>query len=399
MTQAAKKKKSPSKSSRPARRRATSYCPCCRQRASAKSDCKTCGAPPDLLAAPGPLQSERVRLGHNGRGRFGLMGRSGGASRMIRLTYSSEGTTNNTRLRLGRRQPLLEELSEVLAPKVRRDALSGVWEDGQVRVTQRVTLVGGPTTQVADTLRVDYLVWNRGQRKRKVGLRAMVDTLIGSNDGVPFMVPGGQGILSRSKEFKDPVPPYVQAIERPDPHDPGAIVHLTLRGGDATPPDRLVIDHWPGSAGAYEFYRGGGRSWGRDSAVGLYWDLNLEGGEVARRTYLYGLGGMSSLESGNAKVSLTVPKAAPVGEPLFLAGRVFSAASGSRVRLEVPAGFASEDPLEQAVELDPDAAFAFVGWDLCASEPGPATLRVVVLDPSGAEVGAESVEVRIAESD
>jgi len=314
---------------------------------------------------------------------------------MIRLTYSAEGATNNTRLRLGQRRPLLEELEQVLAPKERKGALTGVWEEGKIRVTQRVTLVGGPTTQVPDTLRVDYLVWNRGQRKRKVGLRAMVDTLIGSNDGVPFMVPGGQGVLRLSKEFKDPVPPYIQAIERPDPLDPGAIVHLTLRGGGATPPDRLVIDHWPGSAGSYEFFRGRGKSWGHDSAVGLYWDLELAGGELRRCTYLYGLGGMSSLESGNAKVSLTVPRKAPTGEPIFLAGRVFSAAPGSRVRLEVPAGFTSEDPLEQEVEVDAEAAFAFVGWDLCASEPGPATLRVVILDPQGEEVGQESVEVSI----
>jgi len=380
---------------RPSARRRATLCPFCRERARAQGDCQTCGAPPDLVQAPGPIKSDRVRLGHNPNGRFGLEGRSAATGPMIRLTYSREGTTNNTRLRLGQRRPLLEELNAVLPVKVRQGALSGVWEDGKIRVAQRVTLVGGPTTQVADTLRVDYLVWNRGRRKRKIGLRAMVDTLIGSNDGVPFIVPGGQGILSLSKEFKDLVPPYIQAIERPDPIDPGAIVHLTLRGGDATPPDRLVIDHWPGSGGAYEFFRGRGKSWGSDSAVGLYWDLELEAAEVRRCTYLYGLGGMSSLESGNAKVSLTVPKAAPKGEPIFLAGRVFSAAPGTKVRLQVPEGFTSEDPLEQEVEVDPEAAFAFVGWDVSASVAGQATLRVLVLGPSGNLESEETVEVSI----
>ena len=105
---------------------------------------------------------------------------------------------------------------------------------------------------------------------------------------------------------------------------------------------------------------------------------------------------MSSLESGNAKVSLTVPKRAPVGEAIFLAGRVFSAAPGSKVRLEIPAGFTSEDPLLQEVEADAEAAFAFVGWDVAASEAGTFALRVVVLDPSGAEESAESVEVTIS---
>lgn len=378
----------------PTTRRAT-YCSFCRDRRPKGEDCEVCGAAVDLVEAPGSLKSPRIRLGHTAGGRFGLQGKSGGSGSMIRLTYSTDGTTNNTRLRLGQRRPLLEELRPVLPVAIRRGALSGVWEDGKIRVAQRVTLVGGPTTQVPDTLRVDYLVWNRGRRLRKVGLRAMVDTLIGSNDGVPFMVPGRQGIVHTSEDYLDPVPPYIQAIERPDPLDPGAIVHLTLRGGDATPPDRLVIDHWPGSSGSYEFFRGRGKSWGRDSAVGLYWDLSLAAGEVHRCTYLYGLGGMSSLSTGNARISLTVPKTAPVGEPIFLAGRVFGAAPGSRVRLEAPEGFSSEDPLEQEVEVDESAAFAFIGWDVAGSAPGSAELRVVLSGPEGEEEASESVQVSI----
>jgi hypothetical protein len=364
----------------------------------ARGDCETCGAARDLVAAPGPIKSQRIQLGHRPDGRFGLLGRHATGGSMIRLTYSADGSTNNTRLRLGRRRPLLEELDPVLPFKVRHDALSGTWQDGLLRVTQRVTLVGGPTTQVPDTLRVDHLLWNRGRRRRKVGLRAMVDTLIGSNDGVPFMVPGRQGLVHLSEDYLAPVPPYIQAIERPDPLDPGAVVHMTFRGGDATPPDRLVIDHWPGSYGPYEFYRGPRQSWGNDSAVGLYWDLELAPGAVRRCTYLYGLGGMSSLSSGNARISLTVRKTAVAGEPFFLAGRVFGAAPGSRVRLEAPESVSSQDPFEQDVELDESAAFAFVGWEASCLKTGKKSLRVVLLDSEGEEEASETVSVTIKRS-
>ncbi|MBL4846840.1 MAG: hypothetical protein JKY65_15075 [Planctomycetes bacterium] len=383
------------KTASPPRSRRSTLCPFCRERLGEEGDCQTCGAARDLVPEPGPIKSQRIRLEHQACGRFGLRGRHTPTGDLIRLTYSSDGGTNNTRLRIGQRTPLLEELDSVLPVKVRRGALSGVWESGRLRVAQRVTLVGGPTTQVPDTLRVDYLVWNRGRGRRKVGLRAMVDTLIGSNDGVPFLVPGRQGLVHLSEDYLAPVPPYIQAIERPDPTDPGAIVHLTLRGGEATPPDRLVIDHWPGSQGSYEFFRGKGKSWGRDSAVGLYWDLELAPGEVRRCTYLYGLGGMSSLASGNARMSLTVPKVVAPGEPFFLAGRVFGAARGSRVRLEGPASLSSEDALEQVVEIDESAAFAFVGWDLSCSKSGKKSLRVVLLGPDDSEETTETVSVSV----
>jgi hypothetical protein len=319
---------------------------------------------------PGPSGDEarRVELAYRSDGRFGLQGRLTPGGGLIRLTYSTDGATHNTRLRLGRNQPLLGQLDVVEPMAERGDCLVGVWEANSLRVAQRVSVTRGPTTQIADTLRVDYLLWNRWQRRRNnLGLRVMLDTLIGDNDGVPFLVPGRQGILHHSAEYTGRVPPWIQAIQRGDPLDPGAVVHLTLRGADATPPDRLVVDHWPGSDAPYEFFRGPQLTWGHDSAVGLYWDpISLGAGEARRFTFFYGLGGMSSLETGNTTLSLTVPKRVAAGETFFLAGRVFGVQGGSAATLDLPPGFKSSDPLEQDVEIDDKASFAFVGWELQA---------------------------------
>jgi hypothetical protein len=322
------------------------------------------------------------------RGCFGVSGKPMGKRSFVKLTFSQDGATSNTRLVLGRRRPLLCELECVQqAGRVRGTGLVGVWRSGSLRVTRRLTYVTGPTTQVADTVRVDYVLWNGGRRRRRVGLREMIDTLIGNNDGVPFVVPGRQGILTHSASYEDAgVPDYIQALEREDPVDPGAIVHLTLRGGDATPPDRLVIDRWPGSQAGWSFYRGAGKGWGRDSAVGLYWEPRLlAAGELWRITYFYGLGGLSSVASGNRRLSLSFPRRPGLGERFHVSARVFDPKPGEVATLEVPRGVALLGPAAQAVEVSEGASFAFLGWEAEARAAGQGPIVLQLPDGSREE--------------
>ncbi len=52
-----------------------------------------------------------------------------------------------------------------------------------------------------DTVRVTYELKNSEAVTRPVGLRVMLDTLIGDNDGVPFIVPGREGIVTTALEL------------------------------------------------------------------------------------------------------------------------------------------------------------------------------------------------------
>ena len=58
-----------------------------------------------------------------------------------------------------------------------------------------------------------------------------VDTFIGTQDGVPFSIPGQRRLLTKPQAFPEKqVPDYIQALERPDLTDPGTVAHVGLKG-------------------------------------------------------------------------------------------------------------------------------------------------------------------------
>ncbi len=74
-----------------------------------------------------------------------------------------------------------------------------------------------------------YELKNTGATTRDVGLRMVLDTLIGANDGVPFIVPGRDGIVTGPLELSGlAVPDFVRSLERPELERPGVIVDLGL---------------------------------------------------------------------------------------------------------------------------------------------------------------------------
>src|SRR5207248_23118 len=61
-----------------------------------------------------------------------------------------------------------------------------------------------------------YTIENTGNKRPEVGLRVLVDTYIGSNDSVPFTIPGRKGFMETLAILpaKD-VPDFIEAIEDP----------------------------------------------------------------------------------------------------------------------------------------------------------------------------------------
>ena len=85
----------------------------------------------------------------------------------------------------------------------------------------------------------------------------MLDTLIGDNDGVPFIVPGREGIVTSTLEMRgNEVPDFVRSLERPDLSSPGVIVDINLvpAEGEARPGE-LVLSHWPGENADWNYDR------------------------------------------------------------------------------------------------------------------------------------------------
>jgi hypothetical protein len=262
-------------------------------------------------------------------------------------------------------------------------------------VTQDLTYVYGTNTRRADTVQIKYVLVNKGSATRQVGLRIMLDTLIGGNDGVPFVVPGRSGITSQAVDLRGSgVPDFIQALENPNLAAPGVIVHLTLRGADATPPDRVVISAWCGDM-AWDYYaslggdghpltRCGSRTHVPDSAIGLYFDPQPLAPNQNRViiTY-YGLGGISSTETGNVSLSLTFSRIVRQGDTFWVTALVAKPQTGQMVKLDLPAGLALASGYRAEQAVTPGGDYTQVSWQVIAEAPLNNGAVTVTLQPTG----------------
>jgi len=361
----------------------------------------TPAATPTPIPTPTPSYPDPcVVIGYRPDGRFGLRTTVGDPHNPgdddKNLTFSEVGETSNTRVWVDGETPIYGyEGQFVTSPQAQDRGMTCSWRYQNVQFTQNLALVVGSTTNRWDTMRIEYVMENTDTVTHEVGLRLMIDTLIGDNDGVPFVLAGREGIVNRGLELQgDDVPASVQALEQADLASPGTIVNLTLRGRDATPPDRLVISAWLDEDMAWEYFaqaggtgfpldRGAVRGNTPDSAVGLYYNPQPLGpGERRTVVVYYGLGGITSVETGNPYLSLAMDRQANEGEAFWIAAYIGNPKDGQSVTIEVP----PELILERGETTQPVPAgttFAQVQWLVRATRPG-ADVRVrVTLQPDG----------------
>src|SRR5262249_11002110 len=195
-------------------------------------------------------------------------------------------------------------------------------DDRKIAVAQQVEIIPGPQTRLKDTCLVRYTIDNRDRRAREVGLRYLLDTYIGANDGVPFTIPGDTRLCDTLLKFDRPerVPDFIQALERQDLENPGTIAHLQLRlGGRLEPPTRVTLGCWPDNQVAKD-----GKAptalaqltgWEvpvapihtlspGDSAVTIYWDPRpMAGGATREVGFSYGLGAIATAGAAKGKLA------------------------------------------------------------------------------------------------
>ncbi|HNX17535.1 MAG TPA: hypothetical protein PKM50_04295 [Methanoregula sp.] len=191
-------------------------------------------------------------------------------------------------------------------PEVHSDYEQSSCLIGSVDVTQKLTLVKNPETGRADILEIKYLLKNTGTTSKSVGLRLELDTRLGKYDGSVFRIPGAL-IKTETEFYNSDVPDYWTAYD-PQPN-PVLSSNGTLRGGDATPPDRIVFGYW-GTLGstAWDYTINKYKAVTGDSAIGLYWypEALVPGDEAEYVTY-YGLGRYVPAKDPNMALSIAAP--------------------------------------------------------------------------------------------
>jgi hypothetical protein len=313
-----------------------------------------------------------------------------------KLTYQENGSTNNTCVRVDGQDFQYGKLPghrpSVKAEK--EDRASHLWQtswlydDEGVLVTQRVQIVAGAQSGQLDTCLVRYTVQNKGTQPHKVGVRVLLDTFIGANDGVPFAIPGRAGLLTRPEVFEgDRIPDYVQALERPDLQDPGTVAHLGLKGIEIPhvqiePIARLVVRPWSNTP-AWDMppLEEEARNQPiKDSCVVLYWpERDMKPGEARELAFTYGLNAITVPE-GTANLALTVGGS-------FVAGNTFTAVAyvkdpqpDQKVKLIVPEGLSlvAGQKAEQVVPAaEGQGGVSQVSWRVRSERAGTYALQAV----------------------
>ncbi len=328
----------------------------------------------------------RVGIDFDERKRFGFVLRKEqdpkDPDKLKRLTRYEKGSSNNTCIKVDGNEYLFGNSG--YGKWVTREEKRGhdrygwdnVWEikNESILVKQSVDLVPGDQSRLLDTVLVRYTVENKSKDPHTVGLRVMLDTFIGANDGVPFAVPGSEGTKDRlvdSMEIFDQkdIPDYIQALERPDLKDPGTVAHLGLKLPGYEPLEQMVICRWPGNREytwpdlpKYEPMRSNAEK--PDSCVFLFWAYAQMNSEDKREmAFTYGLNTISGAGTGgDGKIALTSGGSTRPGGEFTVTAYVKDAEDGQVVKLILPAGFEFLNGHEAEKTIQGGGELAQVSW-------------------------------------
>ncbi len=265
---------------------------------------------------------------------------------------------------------------------------------GDVAVSQRLTLVRGPSSGQMDTVAIAYTLTNAGTASHSVGLRVMIDTMLDGNDAAPFRVPG-VGALTTQHEFTGAqIPSFWQAFR--DLSEPAINAQGTLIGNGATPPDRLILGNYgilyntPWDVTISPDAANG------DSAVAVYWNpVTLAPNQSRTFTTLYGLGQQTVAPSGSLRLGVTAPAIVDLGSStVFDVVALIENPTNQTVPavsavLTLPEGFAS-------VSSQSRSEITIALGDLPAGSSQQVTWRV---SAAGAAVGDHALGVTVSSTD
>ena len=142
-----------------------------------------------------------------------------------------------------------------------------------VVITQTLQIIKNSGTNLNDTVQISYTAQNRSGTAKNIGIRIMLDTMLGSNDGAPFKVPS-VGNVTREKELVgNAIPQYWQAFDSLTNASVFAVG--TLYQGNDRKPDKVQFTAWGNvydSTHAWSYTVDPQNEVTYDSAVSIYWN-------------------------------------------------------------------------------------------------------------------------------
>ena len=188
-------------------------------------------------------------------------------------------------------------------------AVSTMTVDG-VEIKQTIQIVNNETTGIKDTVKISYSYKNTANTSKNVGIRIMLDTMLGDNDGAPFKVPSLGNVTTEKELSGSRIPSSWQAFDNLSNASVFAVGTL-YKSGERRP-DKVQFASWGNvyySAGAYNYIIDPGQSVTGDSAVAIYWDAKpLAAGNSSSVCTYYGVGRNDNpTGSGTTEAPINVP--------------------------------------------------------------------------------------------
>jgi hypothetical protein len=263
------------------------------------------------------------------------------------------------------------------------------WETPyRVRVTQTLQIVLNPFSGRQDVVDLSYDVHNRDTVPLEIGVRALLDIKLGTNDGAPYFVPGVGAVTTERDFVGAAVPNFWLAFESPT-YDPQQLRSVgILRGTGLVPPDRFLIADWVRlQSTEWDFIARPGASVVADSAVALYWEPRaIDPGQRQRVNSQYGI---ASNQGGSAFLSAPVQAECRSTIPVALFVNNFDTAplTGGRATIALPAGLAlaaGETATKSLAEI-PAGGTGSVAWqvDTASAAAGIYDVAVTALFDGG----------------
>jgi len=202
------------------------------------------------------------------------------------------------------------------APETSGTVNTSLWTLGDLEVKQQLTLVSDSVNPDVGNVRVTYTVSNKGKANKTVGSRLLFDTMLGTNDGSPLMIPGIDKAVEHEISFEGKeVPSFWQSADADI--SPSVVSYGLISGWDNEAPDRMTAAHWEGIGStrwdykpdsAVKFTSPFNKYNKSDSAVALYWNPEvLAPGETRVYETFYGLGVFTTADGNTFLANMTGP--------------------------------------------------------------------------------------------
>lgn len=195
------------------------------------------------------------------------------------------GGTSKTTIVVG------ENKNEFTSSNVTYDAdgsksVSKATYDG-VDVTQELSIIENSATGRDDVVQIKYIVKNDTEYEKQVGIRIMMDTMLGGNDAAPFRV-NGSDVTTETEYTGSSIPQIWQAFDSAT--NPGVVAQGTFYKSGDRKPDKVQFTNWGNVSHTLWDYVTHPAVSNGDSAVSITWNKDtFSSGETREFVTYYGL--------------------------------------------------------------------------------------------------------------